>query len=102
MPDQGSPEAQRSGDELRARVVPGSERVQLQAEGLVNPAGQFEIMAITAGKGNGWTFGADVLRASLALWEHVETFVDHGELTTEGHSLRDLGGVAHSPAWDDF
>ena len=76
-------------------------RAQLHAEGLVNPAGQFEILAITAGLGNGWSFTEAALQASLPLWDHVETFVDHGELTSDGHSLRDLGGVAHSPAWDE-
>jgi hypothetical protein len=78
------------------------QQIQLAAPATVNPAGEFEIMAITAGQGNGFSFGADVLRASLPLWDHVETFVDHGELTSDGHSLRDLGGVCHSPTWDDF
>jgi hypothetical protein len=81
---------------------PQEQRIQLTANGQVHPDGQFEILAITAGQGNGWTFGAEVLKASLALWEHVETFVDHGELTAASHSLRDLGGVAHSPTWDEF
>jgi len=77
-------------------------QIQLSAPATVTPAGEFEIMAITAGKGNGWSFPAAVLQASLQLWDHVETFVDHGELTSDGHSLRDLGGVCHSPTWDDF
>jgi hypothetical protein len=76
-------------------------RAQLTASGTVTPAGEFEIMAITAGLGNGWSFTQAALQASLPLWEHVETFVDHGELTSDGHSLRDLGGVAHSPEWDE-
>src|SRR5260221_12373795 len=80
----------------------GEEDLKPAPEAPSPPAGKFEIMAFTAGKGNGWTFGADVLKASLALWDHVETFVDHGELTSDGHSLRDLGGVCHPPAWDDF
>src|SRR6185369_3416082 len=63
---------------------------------------QFEIVAITAGKGNGWTFSPEVLRASLPLWDGVESFVDHGSLASAGRSLRDLGGVCHSPAWDEF
>ena len=77
------------------------QRTQLALEAVATAAGEFEITAITAGKGNGWTFPANVLQASLALWDGVETFVDHGELTA-GRSLKDLGGVCHSPAWDEF
>ena len=64
----------------------------------ITPAGSFEILAITAGAGNGWEFPAQTLRASLALWDKVECFIDH---EWSGHSLHDLAGVLHSPAWDD-
>lgn len=59
----------------------------------------FEILAITAGKGNGWQFPSAVLQESLALWDGVETFIDH---TAEFrlHSLRDLAGVCANPRWD--
>ena len=33
-----------------------------------------EIVAITAGNGNGWQFSAEVLRESLALWDGAEWF----------------------------
>jgi hypothetical protein len=36
-----------------------------------------EIIAITAGDGNGWQFPAEVLHASLPLWQGVECFIDH-------------------------
>ena len=61
----------------------------------------FEILAITAGEGNGWIFPAEVLRASLERWQGVETFVDHGELTQTARSLRDLAGVCTHPSWDE-
>ena len=85
-----------------ASSVDESFRAQLQASGQVNADGRFEIMAITAGQGNGWTFGADVLKASLPLWDGIETFADHGDGFSSGRSVRDLGGVCHSPTWDDF
>ena len=59
--------------------------------------GEFEILAITAGEGNGWQFSAEVLRQSLALWDGCECFVDHA---LEGHSLRDLAGICHSPQFE--
>ena len=77
----------------------GELRVQLSATGQVAPDGHFEIMAINAGQANGWTFTEAALQASLPLWDNLETFVDHGELT-HGRSLRDLGGLVHTPAWD--
>lgn len=71
--------------------------VRLAISGAVNPAGQFEILAITAGVGNGWEFGEACLKESLPLWDGAECFVDHAWF---GHSIRDLAGVLHSPEWD--
>ena len=68
-----------------------------EVAGAVTPGGSFEILAITAGVGNGWEFPAETLHASLALWDKVECFIDHEWM---GHSLHDLAGVVHSPAWD--
>lgn len=59
---------------------------------------EIEIAAITAGSGNGWQFSAEVLRASLALWDGVECFVDHA---WPPRSVRDLAGVCSLPQWDD-
>jgi hypothetical protein len=58
---------------------------------------QFEILAITAGVGNGWIFSEAVLRDSLALWEGAACFVDH---SLRARSLRDLAGVLRGPRWD--
>ena len=58
--------------------------------------GRIEIIAISAGVGNGWDFPADVLRASLPLWDGVECFIDHD---WKARSLRDLAGVCHDPRW---
>ncbi len=71
-------------------------RIQLTTTGQPTPGG-FEVIAITAGSGNGWDFPADVLQQSLALWDGAHSFVDHAWF---GHSLRDLGGVLYAPEWD--
>jgi hypothetical protein len=59
---------------------------------------EIEILAISAGSGNGWEFPAEVLRGSLALWDGVECFIDHA---WESRSLRDLAGVCHHPRWSE-
>ncbi len=72
-------------------------RARLSAEGRVDDAGRFEVLAITAGEGNGWLFSEECLRAGLALFDGPEVFIDHA---ASGRSLRDLAGVLHSPVWD--
>ncbi|MEW6180235.1 MAG: hypothetical protein AB1522_09940 [Chloroflexota bacterium] len=69
-------------------------RLQLKGEAL----GEFEILAISAGEGNGWHFSAEVLRQSLPLWEGRECYLDHH---TAEPSLRDLAGVVYDPQWDE-
>ena len=64
----------------------------------VNAKGEFEILAITAGVGNGWTFSTDVLKKSVQLWDGVESFIDHHWF---GNSVHDLAGVCYSPEWDE-
>ena len=61
-------------------------------------SGEFEILAITAGEGNGWQFSADTLRESVNLWGGIESFIDHHWF---GHSVHDLAGVCHAPEWDE-
>lgn len=61
------------------------------------PSAGFEILAITAGEGNGWRFSPQVLQDSLPLWEGVKCFVDH---RAGPRSLRDLAGVGESPHYD--
>ncbi len=61
----------------------------------------FEILAITAGEGNGWCFTAEALRASMPLWDGVETFIDHGVSAALPRSVRDLAGLCSQPAWDE-
>jgi hypothetical protein len=72
-------------------------RIEL-ASSKVNAAGEFEILAITAGDGNGWSFSTDALKASLALWDGAQTFIDHHWY---GHSVHDLAGVCYAPKWDE-
>jgi len=57
-----------------------------------------EVIAITAGIGNGWIFQPAVLQASQSLWNKAECYTDH---TPGHHSVRDLAGVLSDPAWDD-
>ena len=64
----------------------------------VTQAGEFEVIAISAGTGNGWEFSEDVLQASLALWDGRQCFVDHSYWGA--HSVRDLAGVFYSPVWE--
>jgi len=72
-------------------------RINLEAA-QVNDQGEFEILAITAGDGNGWKFSADSLQRSIPLWDGIQTFIDHHWF---GNSVHDLAGVCHSPAWDE-
>lgn len=72
--------------------------VRLQLEGSPVEGGGFEIMAITAGVGNGWEFTEAALRDSLTLWDGAECFVDHGWMA---RSVRDLAGVMEAPTWEE-
>lgn len=72
-------------------------RIELEAT-RVNDQGEFEILAITAGEGNGWKFTANALKESVPLWDGVHTFIDHHWF---GQSVHDLAGLCHSPAWDE-
>ncbi len=73
------------------------QRINLESAS-VNPKGEFEILAITAGEGNGWQFSTAALQKSVSLWDGAETFIDHHWF---GHSVHDLAGVCHSPRWDE-
>ena len=73
------------------------ERITLQTCAPVAD-GEFEILAITAGNGNGWEFSPAALRDSLPLWDGVECFIDHD---WNARSLRDLAGVCHDPRWSE-
>lgn len=75
------------------------QRVRLAGTGQRTGPGEFEILAITAGEGNGWNFSEQVLVDSLSLWNGADCFVDHGGWWG-GRSVRDLGGVCYDPEWD--
>ena len=64
----------------------------------VNDKGEFEILAITAGVGNGWEFSAETLKKSVQLWDNVESFIDHHWF---GNSVHDLAGICYNPEWDE-
>jgi hypothetical protein len=93
----------KTGESMSEEIITTSaqqgcvQATRLSAAGTVTPAGEYEIIGITAGEGNGWIFGEACLQESLALWNGAECFVDHSWF---GHSVKDLAGVCHSPAWD--
>jgi hypothetical protein len=65
----------------------------------INPTGKgIEILAITAGIGNGWIFKPAVLQASVPIWDKAECYTDH---MPDRHSVRDLGGILSNPQWDE-
>jgi hypothetical protein len=78
------------------------QRARLAAPGAPAPtgAGGYQILAITAGRGNQWVFPAEALRRSLPLWDGVECFVDHAARTGQQRSVRDLCGRCGEPRWD--
>jgi hypothetical protein len=73
-------------------------RLSLEASGKALPSGKFEVLAITAGEGNGWYFPAAALKASLPLWEGVFCYIDHDR---RARSVRDISGVLREPRWDE-
>jgi hypothetical protein len=75
-------------------------RLQLEGKGTVNEAGRFDVLAITAGDGNGWQFSEAVLQESLPLWDGTTCFVDHGSWFG-GRSVKDIAGVMTNPRWDE-
>lgn len=77
-------------------------RATLTGEGLAVDgvgAGRFEVALISAGPSRYGEFSRSVLALSVALWDRAECFVDHS--ASMGRSVRDLGGVFHSPRWDE-
>src|SRR3989304_4871582 len=71
---------------------------KLAAAGILMSTGKFEVLAITAGEGNGWIFSEDVLLEALPLWDGVDCYVVHGGWFGE-RSGRGLGGVFRNPRW---
>ena len=61
----------------------------------------FDILPINAGeaKGHGVTFSADVLKASLSMWDGLPCFLDHSYSGSQ--SVRNLAGALHLPVWND-
>ena len=63
--------------------------------------GEYEIIAISAGMGNGYNFPPSTLKAAVSMWSRVPCYIDH-EATPDKkrHSARDLAGLIHSPFWN--
>jgi len=66
----------------------------------VSASGEFEIITITAGDAKGWTFPAQVLEASVQLWNNVDCFIDHAGWFSSGRSIRDLAGILTDATWN--
>jgi hypothetical protein len=65
-------------------------------------AGEYEILAISAGLGNGYNFTAKALKVAVPLFDRVPCYIDHESTPDKSrHSARDLAGLIHSPAWDE-
>ncbi len=61
----------------------------------------FQVLAISAGQGNGWHFSPQALQQSLDCWEGVDCFIDHALPSQRAsRSIRDLAGRFHHPVWD--
>jgi hypothetical protein len=73
-------------------------RSRFSAAGRSKEDGSIEIIAISAGSGNGWDFNPEVLQASLSLWNGVESYIDH---TWQARSVRDLAGICSNPRWEE-
>ena len=62
----------------------------------------FEVITISAGVGNGWTFPPAVLEESLPLWNNIEVFLHHEQLTMPTAGGRDvikLAGYLSEPVY---
>lgn len=69
---------------------------------LAATGGEYEIIAISAGVGNGLTFTPAVLKKHFKLWDRVACYIDHEATADKSrHSARDLGGIIHSPYWHE-
>lgn len=87
-------------------VLPNPKRGTMQTQSPIRiklaTGGEYEIVAISAGVGNGYTFPAATLKAAVKMWDRVPCYIDH-EATKDKtrHSARDLAGLIHSPQWSD-
>jgi len=85
----------RADTQIGKTELQNTDRIQLQAQATTKG---FEIFAITQGTGNGWNFPAAVLKESLALWNNVESFIDH---SLQHRSIKDLAGIIKNSMWDE-
>lgn len=85
---------------MKPKETKGGNWQRTQLGGRVSAAadGELQILAISAGNGNGWEFSAAVLRDSLPLWQSCECFIDH---SWSERSVRDLAGVCSQPRWSE-
>jgi len=87
--------------EKRLRIdIEGNAVQAVFSEGEQDAEVSYDVVAITAGEGNGWQFSDNALRESVSLWEGVETFIDHGGMWG-GRSVRDLAGVCSEAKFDE-
>jgi hypothetical protein len=78
---------------------PQTRRARFALEFTPGQQSTLEILAISAGIGNGWSFSAQVLERSLPMWNGVESFIDHAVALP---SVRDLAGICSDARWDEL
>ncbi len=106
---QGMEEAGSLGGEYAAsisgahpRTLGDQMKTQSQIQIRMSKGGEYEIIAISAGMGNGFHFPPATLKAAVQMWSRVPCYIDH-EATPDKkrHSARDLAGLIHSPKWSE-
>lgn len=84
-----------------------SRRVELRAQiGAGIEPRAYEVLAITAGEGNGLRYAPHVLRGAVPLFEGATVFIDHANLSercgqTGGRSVRNVLGVLGPTSYDE-
>jgi len=85
-------------------AIPKGKPMQIKSQIQIRLAagGEYEIIAISAGTGNGYNFPPSTLKKAVAMWDRVPCYIDHeATLDKKRHSARDLAGIIHSPTWDE-
>jgi len=78
--------------------------VQVELAVTAGAGREFEVVCMRPGRANGLEYPAEVLAASLPLWDGVTSFADHASALDRtrpgGRSVRDVCGVIAGPVWE--
>lgn len=94
-----------SAEEMLAmlkKMTGSSMKMSIPIQIKLTAGGEYEIIAISAGAGNGYQFPPATLKKAVPMWNRIPCYIDH-EATPDKkrHSARDLGGIIHSPYWHE-